>query len=51
MQTYLTDQNQNVSATGYGLDDRGSIPDRCRIFSAPQRSVLLCGSPSFLSIN
>jgi hypothetical protein len=36
--------------TGYGMDDRGLIPSRCkRFFSTSERPHRLCGTPSLLS--
>jgi hypothetical protein len=38
------------AATGYGLDDRGSIPSGvCEVTSSAQRPNRLWGSPNFLS--
>jgi hypothetical protein len=47
----MMSQESSVSrARGYGLDGRGSIPDRSkRLFSSPQSLDRLCGPPSFLS--
>jgi hypothetical protein len=36
-------------ATGYGLDGRGSIPGKGKIFSSAQRPDRLWGPPSPLS--
>jgi hypothetical protein len=40
---------QSVTATGYGLDGRGSIPDRGKIFLFSIESIAILGSPILLS--
>jgi hypothetical protein len=37
LKEYLTRDSSVGIATAYGLDDRGSIPSRGKIFSTPQR--------------
>jgi hypothetical protein len=37
-------------ATGYGLDDRGSIPEENKQFSSPQLSDQLWGPPILIYI-
>jgi hypothetical protein len=39
-----------VNTTGYGLDGRGSIPDKGKIFSLPQCPARLWSLPSLLYI-
>jgi hypothetical protein len=43
------DDSKSGIATGYGLDDPGSIPSTGKFFFSPQRPNWLWGPPSFLA--